>query len=125
MTLQNMPIGSVSYGSPAQLPNRSLEPGIERIRVPAKPALIQGQMSSSKLMVIQEMKTIFKQNIENNEDFNIRDILKPLSEDELKEIMVDDEILMKKEKEAIDNQIKRLKKQQEEEIQLEDLKKPK
>jgi hypothetical protein len=124
LTLQNMPIGNISYGPPTRLPNRSSEPGIERIKIPTKPALIQGQMSSSKLMVIQEMKTIFKQNTEDNENFDISTILKPLTEDELREIMVDDEILMKKEKQAIDNQIKRLQKQKKEEIHLTDLKKP-
>ncbi|MFX1377138.1 MAG: hypothetical protein ACFFA0_15135 [Promethearchaeota archaeon] len=125
MTLQNMPVGNFSYNSPPRLTNRNSDNEIERIRVPTKPALIQGQMTSGKLMVIQEMKTIFKQNIDKNEDFNVKDILKPLTEDELKEIMVDDEILMEKEKEAITNQIKRLQKHQEKEIQLKDLKKPK
>jgi hypothetical protein len=125
ITLQSMPVGNISYGPPARISNRSSEPGIERIRVPTKPAFIQDQMSSSKLMVIREMKTIFKQNVENNEDFNVKDILKPLSEDELKELMVDDEVLKKKEEEAINNQIKRLKKQQEEIINIENLKKPK
>lgn len=125
LTLQNIPVGNISYGPPVRLPNRSSEAGIERIRVPTNPVLIQGQMSSGKLMVIREMKTIFKQNIENNEDFNVKDILKPLTEEELKTLMVDEEVLMQKEKEAIDNQIKRLQKQQEEEIHLKDLKKPK
>ena len=125
LTLQNMPVGNISYGPPARLSNRSSEPGIERIRGPTKPALIQGQMSSGKLMVIKEMKTIFKQSIDENEVFNIQDILKPLTEDELQELTVDDEVLIEKEKKAIDNQIKRIQKHQEEKIQLENLKKPK
>ena len=124
MTLQNMPVGNLSYGAPARLPNSSSESGIERIRVSTKPALIQSQMSSSKLMVIKEMKTIFQQNVEKNENFNVKEILKPLTERELKEMMVDDEILKKKEAAAINNQIKRLKKQQEKEIHLDELKKP-
>ncbi|MFX1279669.1 MAG: hypothetical protein ACFFA3_09655 [Promethearchaeota archaeon] len=123
-TLQNMLIGNISYGPPIRLPSRSSESGIERINVPTKPALIQSQMTSGKLMVIQEMKTIFKQNIDENEDFNIKSILKPLTEEELKEIIVDDKVLKEKEKMAIENQVKRLQKQQEKEIQLEDLKKP-
>ena len=125
LTIQNMPVGNFSYGSHPRLPNKSSESGIERIRVPTKPALIQGQISSGKLMVIKEMKTIFMKNFEKNEIFNVKEILKPLTEEELKELMVDDEVLMKKEEEAIDNQIKRLKKQHEKEIHLDGLKKPK
>ena len=125
MTLQNMPVGNMSYGPPVRLSNRSSEPGIERIRVPTKPALIQGQISSGKLMVIKEMKTIFKQSIDGNEVFNIKNILKPLTEEELQELIVDEEVLIEKEKKAIDNQIKRIQNQQENAIQLEDLKKPK
>ncbi|MFW9942710.1 MAG: hypothetical protein ACFFFT_16860 [Candidatus Thorarchaeota archaeon] len=125
LTLQNMPVGNISYGVPTRLPNSSSEPSIERIKIPTKPALIQSQMSSSKLMVIKEMKTIFQQNIDKNEIFNVKEILKPLTEEELKEMMVDDEILRKKEEEAINNQIKRLKRQQEKKINLDDLKKPK
>ncbi|MFX1427556.1 MAG: hypothetical protein ACFFBE_13960 [Promethearchaeota archaeon] len=124
LTLQNMPVGNFSYSSSPRLPNRQTEGAIERIRVPTTPALIQSQMSSGKLMVIREMKTIFKQNIEENEEFNIKKILKPLTDEELQGIMVNDEILKEKEKQAIKNQIKRLQKQQEKEIRLEDLKKP-
>jgi hypothetical protein len=115
----------MSYGPPVRLSNRSSEPGIERIKVPTKPALIQGQISSGKLMVIKEMKTIFKQSIDGNEVFNIKNILKPLTEEELQELIVDEEVLIEKEKKAIDNQIKRIQNQQENAIQLEDLKKPK
>ena len=100
-------------------------PGIERIRLPTKPTLIQGQMSSNKLMVIREMKSIFNENIDKNSGFNIKDILKPLSEQELEVMMLNDEELMKKEEEAIKNQIDRLKKQQEKEIHLKNLKPPK
>jgi hypothetical protein len=71
------------------------------------------------------MKTIFKQNMEENEEFNVKGILKPLTEAELEEMILDDEILMKKEEESINNQIKRLKKQQEKALSLENLKKPK
>ncbi|MFW9865879.1 MAG: hypothetical protein ACFFEN_07260 [Candidatus Thorarchaeota archaeon] len=125
LTLQNIPVGNILYGPPRRLPNISSEPGIERINVPAKPALIQGQMASGKLMVIKEMKAIFKQNFEKNENFNVKDILKPLTEDELNNMILDDETLMKKEEQAIKNQIKRLKKKKEKEIKLENLNKPK
>jgi hypothetical protein len=107
------------------IPKRSgSEPAIERIKVPTKPALIQGQTSSSKLMVIREMKSIFKQNIEVNSEFNIKEILKPLSEEELNAMRLDDNLLKEKEEEAIKNQIKRLKKLDDKEIKLENLKPP-
>jgi hypothetical protein len=126
--LQNLsfafPNNPVQYSPPIQV-IRSSETAIERIKKPTKPALIQGQMSSGKLMVIREMKTLFKETIEKNSDFNIKDILKPLTEEELQSITLSDEELSKKEEESIKNQIKRLKKQQKEEIQLEDLKPPK
>ncbi|MFX0082949.1 MAG: hypothetical protein ACFE94_14450 [Candidatus Hodarchaeota archaeon] len=125
LTLQNMPLGNISYGVRTRLPKSTSEPAIERKRLPTKPTLIQSQMSSNKLMVIKEMKTIFQQNIDKNEIFNVKEILKPLTEEELKEMMVEDEILREKEEEAINNQIKRLKKQQEKKINLDDLKKPK
>ncbi|MCK4779760.1 MAG: hypothetical protein KAT57_06215, partial [Candidatus Lokiarchaeota archaeon] len=68
---------------------------------------------------------IFNENIDKNSGFNIKDILKPLSEQELEVMMLNDEELMKKEEEAIKNQIDRLKKQQEKEIHLKNLKPPK
>ncbi|MFW9785474.1 MAG: hypothetical protein ACFFFB_24545 [Candidatus Heimdallarchaeota archaeon] len=125
LTLQNMSVGNLSYNTHSGLPYKSSEPGIERIKVPTKPALIQSQMSSGKLMVIREMKTIFKQNIDENESFNVKAILKPMTEEELNKMILDDNSLKEKEEEAINNQIKRLKKQQENEISLKDLKKPK
>jgi len=82
-------------------------------------------MSSVRLMVIQEMKTIFNKNIEKNSIFNVKEILKPMSEEELLKMMPDKDVLKKKEEEAIKNQIERLKNQQKKEIKLENLKKPK
>jgi hypothetical protein len=126
LTLQNASLTSFQYSQPPRLPNRDSGPGIERIKRSSSPAFIQGQFPSGKLMVIQEMKTIFKQNIEKNSDFNVKEILKPLTEEELNEIMLDDEILQEKEKDAINNQIKRFEKekQKEKEVKLENLKKP-
>ncbi|MFX0000073.1 MAG: hypothetical protein ACFE9Q_06400 [Candidatus Hodarchaeota archaeon] len=124
LSFQNMPNTNIQYIPP--IPGkRDSEPGIERIKLPKKPAFIQGQISSNKLMVIKEMKSIFKENIEKNTEFNIKAILKPLSEEELKAIMLNDEELIKKEEKAIKNQIKRLKKQKDKEIHLEKLKPPK
>jgi hypothetical protein len=82
-------------------------------------------MNSGKLMVIKEMKEIFKQSTDENSSFNIKDILKPLSEEELNKMMLDDNILKEKEEAAINNQIKRFKNEQEKVIKLKKLKKPK
>ncbi len=124
-TLQNMPLTNLSYSATPLLLNRRNQSGIERIKGSTKPALIKGQMASSKLMVIKEMKNIFNQNKENNSIFNIKDILKPLTDDELQKMILDDEMLMKKEEEAINNQVKRLQKHLKEEILLENLTEPK
>ena len=120
-----MPAANLSYGSNPRLPGRSSDIAIERIKIPSKPALIQGQISSGKLMIIKEMKTIFSKNIEKNSIFNVKEILKPMTEDELNGMMPDEEVLREKEEKAIRNQIKRLKNQKKKEINLENLKKPK
>ena len=125
LTLQNVSLANISYAQTPRLPNRNSGPGIERIKKPSNPSLIQGQMSSGNLMVIKEMKTIFKQITDKNSIFNIKDILKPLTEEELNKMMLDDEILKEKEEEAITNQIKRFKKEQGKVIKLKKLKKPK
>jgi hypothetical protein len=124
LTLQNVSLANFSYTQTPRLPNRDSGPGIERIKKPSNPSLIQGQMSSGKLMVIKEMKAIFKQSTDENSNFNIKDILKPLTEEELNKMMVDDNILKEKEEAAINNQIKRFKKEQEKVIKLKKLKKP-
>jgi len=125
LTLQNVSLGNVSYTQAPRLSNRNSGPGIERIKKPSSPSLIQGQMSSGKLMVIKEMKTIFQQSTDENSTFNIKNILKPLTEEELNKMMLDDNILKEKEKTTINNQMKRFKKEQEKVINLKKLKKPK
>ncbi|MFX1575159.1 MAG: hypothetical protein ACFFB0_20680 [Promethearchaeota archaeon] len=124
LSLQNLPNNVVSY-NPSVPVMRNQKEGIERIKIPMKPTLIQGQLSSAKLMVIKEMKSIFEQNVDDKSNFNVKAILKPLTEEELKNMMLDDEILKKKEEIAINNQIKRIEKQKEKQIHLKDLKKPK
>ncbi|MHA2269279.1 MAG: hypothetical protein ACXAB8_15885, partial [Promethearchaeota archaeon] len=123
-TIQSVSMTNTSYAQKSRLPNRTSGPGIERIKRSSTPSLIQGQMPSGKLMVIKEMKTIFKQNIDENSTFKIKDILKPMTEEELNEIMVEDNVLKEKEEVAINNQIKRFKKEKEKVIKLEKLKKP-
>jgi hypothetical protein len=71
------------------------------------------------------MKSVFKKSFEKNNGFSIKDILKPMSDEELKIITLDEEVLKKKEEEAIKNQIKRLEKQNEKQISIKNLKKPK
>ncbi len=124
LSFQNMPQTNIQYLPSVPIRGGS-GPGIERIKRSTKLALIQGQMPSNKLMVIKEMKSIFNENKSENSEFNIKDILKPLSNEELKAMVLDDEELMKKEEDAIKNQIKRLKKQQDKEFLLENLKPPK
>jgi hypothetical protein len=120
--LKNMNFKDTQYIPSIPIIPRSQEGGIERIKKPVTAVSIQGQISSGKLMVIKEMKSIFKANIDKNSEFNIKDILKPLTEKELEEMILNDEELEKKEEEAIKNQIKRIKKQQD---GLENLKPPK
>ncbi|KKM79729.1 hypothetical protein LCGC14_1346990 [marine sediment metagenome] len=124
LSFQSAPHNNVQYLPSAPIAQRS-ELGIVRIKSPSKLTPIEGQISSSKLMVIKEMKSIFKTKMGANSSFNIKDFLKPLTEEELKTIMLDDEELEKKEEEAIKNQINRFKKQQEKELRLENLKSPK
>lgn len=93
---------------------------------PSKPRFPpQGETSSPKVLVIKEMKEIFYKNIEKNNSFNIKDILKPLTEDELKQITLNEEELKKREEKAIENQIKRFNKEKETLVALEDMKEPK
>ena len=125
LTLQNVSLGSISYTQAPRLSNRDSGPGIERIKKPPSPSLIQGQISSGKLMVIKEMKTIFQQSTDENSIFNIKNILKPLTEEELNKMMLDDKILKEKEETTINNQMMRFKKEQEKVINIKKLKKPK
>ena len=71
------------------------------------------------------MKTIFRETTEKNSGFSIKDILKPMDDEELQSITLNEDELREKEEVAIANQIKRFKKMQEEKIELEQLKEPK
>lgn len=115
--------GGTNY-LPSGAPVRSNSgPPIKRIqKPPSKPSLIGG--SSAKVMVIREMKSVFQKNIEENSDFNIQKLLKPMSEEELNKIILNEDDLLKKEEIAIQKQIERYKKTQEKDLALEDLKKP-
>ncbi len=118
-TMKNMPVNPISYGPPVRTPQRISGPGIERIKRVEISSLIQGRGSSAKLLVMKEMKTKFREITEKNNGFSVTDILKPMSEDELKTIVLSDEELKKKEEITINNQIKRFKKKQEQQEQKE------
>lgn len=110
------------HNSPVRRDNA---PGIERImRPPSRPALVAGG-SPAKVMVIREMKEIFQKVTENNAEFSIQKILKPMSEDELKSLTLNEETLREKEEIAIQNQIKRLENKSNNQVALENLKIPK
>jgi hypothetical protein len=127
-TIKNLSFNSIPQSYITQTPvvvNKS-GMGIEGIKSPpSRSNLIQDSGSSAKLLVIKEMKSLFQKNIEKNMDFNVKDILKPMSEEELKSMILSNEDLEKKEEQAIQNQIKRLKKQQNKKVTLDKLKKPK
>jgi len=131
LTMQNMPVNPISYGPPVRTSQRIPRPGIERIKISELPSLIQSRGSSAKLLVIKEMKTKFREIIEKNKGFIVSDILKPMSEEELKNIVLSDEELKKKEDIAINHQIERFikkqeqKEQKEKNVKLKKLNKPK
>ena len=131
LTMQNMPANPISYGPPIRTSQRNSGPGIERIKRSELPSLMQSRGSSAKLLVMKEMKTKFREITEKNNGFSITDILKPMSGDELKAIVLSDEELKKKEEIAINNQIERFKKkleqqeQKEKKVKLKKLNKPK
>ncbi len=120
---------SMSFNNSTCLPavhaKKTQESAIERItHLPSRPDLLQNGVNSAKFLVIKEMKSIFQKSIEKSIEFNIKDILKPMSEEELNGITLSEEEILKKEQESINNQIKRLKNKKEKEFSLEKLKKP-
>jgi len=124
--LKNMSFNNAQYLPSISVVKRSQESGIERIKgLPLKPNLIPNGAPSAKILVIKEMKSVFQNSIEKNNGFSINNILKPMSEEELKIITLSDEELKEKEQESINNQIKRLENKQKKQISLKDLKKPK
>jgi hypothetical protein len=122
--LKNVSLNAGTNYLPSGPPIRSSSgPPIKRIQsTPSISSLMGG--SSAKVMVIREMKSVFQKNIEENSDFNVQKLLKPMSEEELNKIMLSEEELLKKEEIAIQKQIERFKRSQEKELVLEDLRKP-
>jgi len=96
---------------------------IRRIRrVPSK---IIGSGPPKRLAFIGELKGVFENVMKDKDVLNFRDILKPMSDDELKHIILDEEILKKKELEAFTRSMKKIESKDTEPIKLENLKKPK
>lgn len=125
--LKNVAFGNLNQNFlPPRLSTLSSgESPIERRKFPpSKPMLTQEGTSSAKVLVIKEMKEIFNKNIEKNMSFNVKDILKPLTEDEIKQVTLNEEELKKRENIAIENQIKRFNKEQGKLVSLSDLKEP-
>jgi hypothetical protein len=123
-TLQNMPLNSIPTGPPQRLPQRIPGASVNRITSEKVASLIKSSASSVKMLVIKEMKDKFKEVTEKNNGFSVKDILKPMSEEDLKALTLDEEKLREKSEEAIGNQIKRLQKQKSKNIDISELKKP-
>ncbi len=100
--------------------------GIERIKRPLPLSTIHPTGGSpSKIQVIKEMETKFKKCYDENKGFNIKDILTPMSDEELEKTLLCDEELQERE----EKMVKKLKerersKSNEKQIEIEDLKPP-
>ncbi len=96
---------------------------ITRIRrVPSKSV---GGGFPKPLAFLSELKGVFSNVMKDKEVLDFRDILKPMSEDELKTIILDDAILEKKELETFTRSMKKIENKKSEPLKLENLKKPK
>ncbi|MFX1327462.1 MAG: hypothetical protein ACFE91_04880 [Promethearchaeota archaeon] len=123
--LKNVSFNNTHYIPPIPAIKRSQDSAIEiRRRPPSRSNLIQEGSTPAKILVIKEMKSLFQNSIEKNDEFNIHDILKPMSEEEFNAITLSEEVLKEREHKAISNQIKRLENKKKKKISLENLKKP-
>jgi len=105
MTLKNSSFNNLTYlpsGPPMSGPPRR---GIEPINRRSSMSPSVSIRPPGKMFFLPELKKI----IEDNQD--VKSILKPLTEEELKSITLDDEELEKKQEKAIQRQIKRLEKE--------------
>ncbi|MHA1804323.1 MAG: hypothetical protein ACTSU4_07280 [Promethearchaeota archaeon] len=112
--------GSINYSNLPSVPSAPPSMGITRIKRPPK----RSTGIQQNLVYLSELKTVLKKGKKENNEFNFREILKPLSEEELNKITLSDEELIKKQEIAVNNQLKRLKKEEEKVLRLEDLRKP-
>ncbi|MFX1239562.1 MAG: hypothetical protein ACFFAS_08770 [Promethearchaeota archaeon] len=129
-TLKDISFNGISLGS--GVPSTPNAQPITRIReVPTKRI---GMAPPGRPAFIRELKGVFNDLMQDKEILNFRDILKPMNEDELKAITLDDEELEKKELETFMRVMKRIenaesdiittKEEDSEPIKLENLKKP-
>ena len=117
-TLKNMSLNSIGYvspgliqnGPPKRMTNWKTNPNLSNSRLAIK--------APGKLPFLPELKEIMK------DDDSFHNYLKPMSEEELTEIMLDDEELEKKQEITIKRQIKRLEKEYPQELLLQNLKEP-
>ncbi|MBN1800965.1 MAG: hypothetical protein JW891_05620 [Candidatus Lokiarchaeota archaeon] len=130
-TLKHISFNGVSLGS--NLSHALLDQPITRIRrVPTKSVALA---PPGRPAFIGELKGVFSNVMKDKEILDFRDILKPMNDEELKAITLDEENLRKKELETFTRVIKKLEneetktnqenKKEEEPIKLENLKKPK
>ncbi|MFX1276769.1 MAG: hypothetical protein ACFFAT_17240 [Promethearchaeota archaeon] len=77
-----------------------------------------------RLAFLGELKEVFGNVMKDKEVLNFRDILKPMTEEELNSITLDAEVLKKKELESFTRKMKKIEDKNSEPIKLENLKKP-
>ena len=126
--LENLSLSGIQAPMLSPPPNvkSSNSTPITRIKKPpSKMPMLQGPISSAKVQVIREMKEMFNKVKSNGDKFNIKSILKPMSEKELNAIQLSEEELIKKQEELLQKQLKKLEKGKKEPLKLEDLSKPK
>jgi len=109
-------------GSSLSSADLSSHDGMEIKRIKRLP--VKNINPSKRLSYSPELKEIFNNREENSGVFNFKEILKPMDEGELKEIVLDDEELEKKELEAFARQVENIEQDNSSQIKLEDLKKP-
>ena len=115
-TLKNLSLGNVSYTTPSPPRRGPPQRGIERIK--RENGSRPNSAIQSRAPFLPELKSI----MQDPEEF--RKYLKPMTEEELNLIILDDDVLEEKEELAIKRQIKRIEKEQPKELILENLNKP-
>ncbi len=115
-TLKNLSLGSINYTTPSPPRRGPPQRGIERIKREG------GHRSNSAIQSLPPFLPELKSIMQDPEEF--RKYLKPMTEEELNLIILEDDVLEEKQELAIQRQIKRIEKEQPKELLLENLKKP-
>jgi hypothetical protein len=102
MKNMNFSGGGYSQGPPRR--SNSQDKGILPIKrkTPKKTG-----MPGKGLVYIKELKTVLQKGTKDNNEFNVNDILKPMSDDELKQITLNEDDLTKKQEEFIERQVQK------------------